>query len=132
MPRAKLDLLRAELEQETFEREMLAAEVELMRSVIEQLAAERSSEVAAPDELAGKPAGDQPPRPRDLDEQLLSQIGLSEREVFDLRDRWDRAQLDKLELNDRAARGLAAAAAPPQTTRRAGRSATPGARRDRL
>ena len=45
---SELASLRAELEQESFEREMLAADVELMRAVIEQLATERSAEVVAP------------------------------------------------------------------------------------
>jgi membrane-associated protease RseP (regulator of RpoE activity) len=46
----------------------------------------------------------QPAGQLELDEALLARIGLNESEVYDLRDRWDRAQLARLELNDLAAR----------------------------
>jgi len=106
---AEIASLRLALEQESFEREMLAAEVELMRAVIEQIALERSEEVSAA--LAEEASADPTPaaargsagRPG-LDEEALLEIGLVEQEVRELRDRWDEAQLAKLELNDRATR----------------------------
>lgn len=104
---AELEALRVALEQESFEREMLASEVELMRTVIEQLASERvaaPAELPVPAQAIARRSAPNSPSQSDLDEVLLRQIGLVESEVRDLRDRWDRAQLGRLELNDQAAR----------------------------
>lgn len=99
--------LRAALDQESLERERLAAEVALMRTVVEQLASERAGEPIASDGSEPSPAERAVrgvPGQNDLDEALLQQVGLVESEVRELRDRWDRAQLLRLELQDQAAR----------------------------
>ena len=107
VPPAELAALRVALEQESIERERLAAEVSLMRTVIEQLASEWVAESIVPDSPEpplGKRSEPGAPSQSDLDEALLQQVGLVESEVRELRDRWDGAQLARLELNDQAAR----------------------------
>jgi hypothetical protein len=107
---ASADELREALEREATQREMLAAEVELMRSVLEQIAAAqvRASEVSAEEapSLAAQPAARRPSTPGGgkFEAARLEALGLAEREIADLRERWDAAQLAKLELGDRAAR----------------------------
>lgn len=104
-PRAELEALRAALENEAFAREMLAAEVELMRTVIERLALELVETTAeTPEELARKLAGGRSQVEPNTDEQVMAQLGLAEREVRYLRARWDESQLARLEVTDRAAR----------------------------
>lgn len=103
----ELRALRQALEQEGFEREMLAAELALMRTVIEQIASERAAAAGPEPELAPDSAATRRargPAQAELDERTLLELGLAESEVRALRERWDAAQLERLELNDRAAR----------------------------
>ena len=97
---AELDELRLALDHESIEREMLAAEVELMRSVIEQIALERVDSAPPREERAAARSSKQ----LQLDEDRLLELGLVESEVRVLRERWDVAQLAKLDLRDRATR----------------------------
>ena len=101
-----IDELREALERETIEREMLAAEVEVMRSVLEQLVAFPPGSSAISDGLEAPP-GETVPAPEarmQFDEERLATLRILEREIADLRREWDRAQLAKLELRDRATR----------------------------
>lgn len=103
-----MEELREALERETMERQMLAAEVELMRSVLEQLVAVPPESGASVDGLEAAPAETVPaPVPgarMQFDEERLAALGMVEREIADLHRQWDRAQLAKLELRDRAMR----------------------------
>ncbi|MEE3330171.1 MAG: PDZ domain-containing protein [Myxococcota bacterium] len=107
--------LRDALEREAIQREMLAADLELMRTVVQHLAAEQVSaaEVESAAESArladreesNRKEAEEKPRGVQFDEQRLSRIGMVESEIADLRQRWDRAQLAKLDISDRATRG---------------------------
>jgi len=102
---AELDELRLALDHESIEREMLAAEVELMRSVIEQIALERVEPVPPREgRAAAAGAAARSSKQLQLDEERLLELGLVESEVRVLRERWDVAQLAKLDLRDRATR----------------------------
>lgn len=105
--------LRLALERGTLEREMLAAEVELMRSVLEQLtqAQAGSGEAAATEDFAA--AQSEAPRVpsgrMQFEAERLASLGMLEGEIEELRRQWDRAQLAKLELQDLATRNGALA-----------------------
>jgi membrane-associated protease RseP (regulator of RpoE activity) len=115
-PLADLESLREELAAESIARATLAGEVEMMRAVIEQLVREAalprvsaagskgprastSSEVAAhADSLVGQGQGV-------FDPAALLATGLAQREVDFLRTVWERKELARLDLADRATRG---------------------------
>lgn len=104
----ELAALREALSDEVVAREQLAAEVELMRAVL--------AELAQPDFEgdASAPMNDSPaPAPEPVEgglteaerfDEALIEFGFVARELKALRGRWDQAQLDKLELTDRAMR----------------------------
>jgi len=103
--------LRDALEREAIQREMLAADLALMRTVVQHLAAEQVREPEAEKALladrhkSNREEDGAKPRGVQFDERRLSRIGLVESEIADLRQRWDRAQLAKLDISDRATRG---------------------------
>lgn len=106
--------LRDALEREATQRETLAADLELMRTVVQHLAAAQVSAAEAQSaaesarladrEESKRDGAAEKPRGVQFDEQRLSRIGMVESEIGDLRRRWDSAQLAKLEISDRATR----------------------------
>jgi len=102
----ELAALREALSDEVFAREQLAAEVELMRAVLAELtqpAIEGDASAPADDLPAPEPVEGRLTEAERFDEALID-VGFVARELKALRGRWDQAQLDKLELTDRAMR----------------------------
>jgi len=110
---AEVERIGLALERETMRAEAIEAELALMRTVVEQLAANRAEGGDSDAEGATDGEGEAHAReaasgllgggPR-FEEGLLRALGLVEDEVADLRERWDEAQLERLELRDRATR----------------------------
>ena len=112
--RISAEELRDALEREATERDTLATELELMRTVVEHLAAahadseqaaalDGSLDSAEPPKPSVAPKGPQPPG-QQFEEERLAKLGMVESEIANLRQLWDRAQLAKLDLSDRATR----------------------------
>jgi len=103
---AELAALREALSDEVFAREQLAAEVELMRAVLAELTQPGvGGDVSAPvdDSPTPEPAEGRLTEAERFEEALI-EFGFVARELKALRGRWDQAQLERLELTDRAMR----------------------------
>ena len=103
---AEIGALQAALADEVFARELLAAEIELMRGVLGELthAEPEYAPVDESDDEAAPSERDERESESERFDEALIELGFVASEVQELRERWDQTRLAKLELTDRAMR----------------------------